>query len=510
MNATRVGSAVLSTAILLGTVFFSDVVRGEDAVSPNHAAEIERHSRRLMTVIELVLDHHIEPPTRQEMLVAALRNFCETGKQSIPAGLSRRVSDLTTPQEIESLLREIWVRAKPADESFDRLSSAAIDGALSVVPGESRLVGSKELEVQEQLQANRYVGIGIALTMNKELQYPQIANVIPKGPADRAGAVSGDCIVRVNDNETANVPLSDVVDRLRGPEGTHLTIHVKGTKDKAARELKLTRSVVPRETIRGYDGEPGKKWYYRPDPAQPIALVRFNEISASTLHELRQLEPQLREEGMLAIVLDLRNVWGGNAAAQHHHALMLADGLLDGGTLGTLRTIERRQTYQADRECAFRGWPMAVLVGEGTSGAAEWLAAALQQNRRAVIIGRQTAGQGYVTTSIPVQGEESLLALATGIVERPDGTRFSSPPQIGAQRVRIGFGNDRRGTGGVRPNRELPLVTGSVTPRVVTTEEIVRARQQLGSAWETAVEFLQPQLPRSAKSASKDKEASHD
>src|SRR6185369_8731993 len=162
---------------------------------------------------------------------------------------------------------------------------------------------STELKVQEQLQANRYVGIGIALGMDSEKKHPKIMGTFPKRPADRGGAVKDDLITRIDGIETADLALENVIERLRGPEGTNVTIHVRSRADAPERELKMTRGVVPRQTIRVYDGDAGKNRNYRPDAGQPIGLVKLNELTASTLHELRQIEPELRAKGILALVL---------------------------------------------------------------------------------------------------------------------------------------------------------------------------------------------------------------
>ena len=151
-------------------------------------------------------------------------------------------------------------------------------------------------------------------------------------------------------------------------------------------------------------------------------IVKINELMASTPHELRKAAQQLESEGSKALVLDLRNLQSASA----HTAVLVADSLLESGAIGRIRTTKGETAFQAEPEAILRGWPLAVLVDGTTLGTAEWLAAALQDNRRAVLVGSPTQGFqpnpsfGLITSVIPVGGEWSV-ALATGILERGDG-----------------------------------------------------------------------------------------
>ena len=127
-------------------------------------------------------------------------------------------------------------------------------------------------------------------------------------------------------------------------------------------------------------------------------------------------------------MLDLRGRFTNSA----HIAVLLADSLLDHGTIGRVRTGHGETVYQADADAIFRGWPMAVLVDGTTSGAAEWLAAAIQDNQRAIVIGSPTLsarvnpGYAFVTSNVRVGNSDWSISLATGILERGDGRPISS------------------------------------------------------------------------------------
>jgi carboxyl-terminal processing protease len=150
-------------------------------------------------------------------------------------------------------------------------------------------------------------------------------------------------------------------------------------------------------------------------------------MAGSTPHELRKIAQQLEGEGVKAFILDLR----GPSSSSAHTALLLADSLLDHGTIGRLRTTDGDKVYQADPDALFRGWPMVVLVDQFTTGAAEWLAAAIQDNKRGIVIGSPTSNarfnpdHAFVTTLVRVGTSDWSVSLATGILERGDGRSIS-------------------------------------------------------------------------------------
>ena len=388
---------------------------------------------RLLNLIDLVLEKHIAPPTRQEMLLCASRILLQEAKLEATAELSRRASSVSSRTECAEFVGSILQQAVAAGLSTDTVQRALDLGVLRVVPGEMALLPAKELKVQQQLQANQYVGIGIALM---QLDGAFTMNLVPKGPADKAGAKTGDQIESVDGKPTKGLQITDVIDLLRGQEGTEVMLVLK--RGNQTLPLKIMRGVVPRETVhrrnRTDEHSPGD---YQPDSSLPIAYVRIAEIGGSTVHELRQIEQKLRAAGMKALILDLQNV----NSSDTHYAAMLADGLLAGGMIGRIREGPQVKEVSADRDCLFQDWPLAVLVSEYTAGTAEWVAAALQDNRRATVVGSPTSGEAYVRAPFPIPGTDETLIVPTGTLERPSGKSLARPighsPQSDARRMAI-------------------------------------------------------------------------
>lgn len=459
-------------------------------------------AERAWAVMDAVLDHHVSPPARQQMMLDGFEAAYRAAGMPAPSGLARRVSAVTTAEQFRALLDEVWdacpepnTTSNEADQGrtvpdiprrsndafrtqvrgtqqrnvagSDR-QAALINGLLASVAGGARLVSAKEWKVQQQIAGNHYVGLQIALGFNADLKRPEIVDVLKGGPADRAGVVRGDVIEEVDGVTTNGLELYAVIDRLRGAEGTDVTIRVRQGK-AAPRTYTVTRGMLPRKTIEGIQSFGGASGDKLVDDPGLISYLKFSEIAGSTPHELRQLARTLDDEGAKALVLDLRNL----SRVEMHAAVLLADELLDGGTIGRVRMANRVAVYTAEPDALFRDRPLAVLVDTGTTGAAEWFAAALQDNHRAVIIGRSPVamrapgveGLGALETAVPFgDGSQSIVMMA-GLFERGDGRPLSGRPSTVQPPRRMGTQTAATtNDGGLVPDVVIPTAPRAQPP----------------------------------------------
>ncbi|HEV3260122.1 MAG TPA: PDZ domain-containing protein, partial [Gemmataceae bacterium] len=308
-------------------------------------------ARRAWAISSVVLDNHVDPPTRQEMFLAGAKALLKAADSSPPAGLSRRVSALTTEQEFATFLGDIWPKSRALGTE---LEAAMLRGLLDAVPGSPELLSAKELQAINQFINNRYVGTGIQIRKYVKEDLTQIVVTFPDSPARRAGVLPDDLILEVDHVSVRGAGLSKVVDRLRGAEGRPVSMLVRQPGASQSRLIKMTRAVIPFETVVGFRRNPDETWQWRVDPAVPIAYVRVTSLTTSCLHELRKVEARLRAEGDRALVLDLRF----NADGDMHPAALVADGLLESGVLWRVRDARNKvKEYRADPECLFRDWP---------------------------------------------------------------------------------------------------------------------------------------------------------
>lgn len=376
--------------------------------------------RKAEAIIGVVLENHIDPPTRQEMWLGATRALLKCVPGSAPGALAARISRLTEPEQFREFLDGIWTGELTAEQRagarFAEIATSFFDGLLHAganAGDEPGLFPAHEKNAQEQIQANRYVGTGIALRYEEAEKYTVIAQVIPGGPMERAGGQSDDRILKVDDEDARGIRITEMVERLRGAEGSTVTLVVKGgLSDAAPRTLVVTRGPVPFQSLGGYNrGEPAD---YRIEPRLPIRYVKVLRVNGSAAHDLRKLERHFVAEGVQGVILDLRETDSDDV----HQAVLLADALLDGGEIGRLRSGRRVEEYHADQDCLFRNWPLVVLVDSHTSGAGEWVAAALQHHHAAVIVGEPTAGSIVVSSFVAVPGEGDFVRLPTGFFEK--------------------------------------------------------------------------------------------
>ncbi|HMC89163.1 MAG TPA: S41 family peptidase [Gemmataceae bacterium] len=413
---------------LLGPEFFlhqglvakeAPAIDKEAVALPSSVREPEAVVALMWQIMELVSRDSLEPCSRPEMILAGIKSLAKETKVQPPADLERRVADVANQKQLTALVLEVWPRDDKNIASREKdLAVTLLRGVLQKVPGKPPLLPPEYLRISEQLSGNRYVGIGIQITMHKGENYTQIVVPFRRGTARKAGAKPGDLIVEVDGKNTHKVEVKKVVDWLRGAEGTTVTVVVRQPGAKETRTLRMKREITPFDTVLGYRHQAEDDWSYRVEASVPVAYVRVESIRASTLHELRQVERRLQTDGIRALVLDFR---GSQGEGILHHGTLVADGLLDHGLMWQVRDLHGKVTeYRADRECLFRGWPLAVLTdGSEIDRVQAAVIAALQDNGRAIVVGEPVKCDGYVSTLFPLGQAQGAIMLRTARLERP-------------------------------------------------------------------------------------------
>lgn len=389
------------------------------AKTPNEVAAV---AGRLWDVSELVLVNHLDPPARQELLLAATRAAVKAAQGTPGRELGRDVSAVTTRDQFarffeQALPGACCEEATPsAADPLQKVEAEALAALVAAVPGQASLISAADRRLAEQISGNRYVGTGIQIRWDEREGLSVIVNPFPRGPMRKAGGKPGDRILEVDGRSAKAVGLQTVIGWLRGPVESVVTVVVRQPGEKETRTLKVTRDVIPFETVLGFRRLSEEAWDYRADPSSPVGYVWINSINAATLHDLRRAEEKMRAAGIKALVIDLRF---SNGQGQLHHAELLADGLLDGGLMWRVRDPRKPvQDYRADPECLFRGWPLVVLVNENVSDNAQGaVIAALQDNGRAVVVGAPASGDGLVRDIFPLPGGGGLIC-PVGRLER--------------------------------------------------------------------------------------------
>jgi C-terminal peptidase prc len=397
------------------------------SLAPVFAAESGNKSateaHRLWVITDVVLDRHVSPPVRQQLLMTALQAAFRTNGKHAPIDLARRVSQVVSEKQLADLLE----LAGPKVSKPDALASAM----LQALPGRAALLSADDLKQRGIHTGNRYVGTGIQISVHAGDGYMQILNPISGAPARRAGAKPGDLILAVDGVDMKGHSIQDVVKRIGGQEGKRVMLLVRQPQSTQTRTLRIVRGVVPFDNVVGYRRTGEQTWQYRVDPRLPVIYLRVEDLTSSTARQLRQLEARLvsRTRG---VVLDLRQARG----LELDYAGQVADALLDGGLLW--RILDARgniHDIRADRDCLFRGLPMVVLIDGSTTGKLPLVAAALRTGRHAILVGQSAFADPWVRELMPLSAGLGTLELATARVELPPAARGKPHPRPATQDV---------------------------------------------------------------------------
>ena len=260
----------------------------------------------------------------------------------------------------------------------------------------------KELQVETQ---GSFTGIGIEITMKDNIL--TVVSPIEGTPAFAKGLKAGDKIIKIGSEPTQDMSLMEAVKRLRGPKGSEVTIsiHRKGWAD--IKEITLVRDVIPIHSVKPKVLEPG------------YLYIRIINFQAQTTTDFKKALTDLKKEGKVkGLIVDLRNNPGGLL----DQSVKIADIFIDEGVIVSTkgRIKEQNSVFYAHDSNLKYTFPLVVLVNEGSASASEIVAGALQDHKKAIIIGAQTFGKGSVQTIIPMDNGAGLR-LTTARYYTPSG-----------------------------------------------------------------------------------------
>ena len=289
----------------------------------------------------------------------------------------------------------------------ERLVNGALKGMLGRLDPHSDYMTEREYRELVATTSGQFGGIGIEISVQDGV--PQVISAIDGTPAAAAGIEPGDRIVKADGQPIVGLDIGEVVRRLRGAPGSPVMLTIARANQRQF-DLPITRAIIHVESVK-LAMKPGRVGYVR--------ISTFDERSPV---ELRAAVTRLRQQagGPLAgLVLDLRNDAGGLLDS----AVEVAGSFLDTGTIVTTRGRENDENriYDAPPNGDLaRGTPMVVLINGASASASEIVAGALQDNRRATIIGTHSFGKGSVQSIIPITGH-GALRLTTALYYTPAG-----------------------------------------------------------------------------------------
>ncbi len=301
-------------------------------------------------------------------------------------------------------VRENYVREVDDAELID----AAIKGMVSSLDPHSSYMDAKSFADMQVQTRGEFAGLGLEVTMEDGLV--KVISPIDDTPAAKAGIKTGDYISQIDGQSIVGADLNDAVEKMRGPEGSKVTLTILRKGEKKPFDVALTRAVIKIDSVKSH--REGNIGYVR--------ITSFNERTASGLEKaVRDLKAQIGP-GLKGYVVDLRNNPGGLL----DQAISVSDDLLGGGEIVSTRGRRPQDTQRWDAHGGdiTGGKPVIALINEGTASASEIVAGALQDHRRATLIGMTSFGKGSVQTIIPLGGDHGgALRLTTARYYTPSG-----------------------------------------------------------------------------------------
>ncbi|MGC9323127.1 MAG: S41 family peptidase [Desulfomonilia bacterium] len=284
------------------------------------------------------------------------------------------------------IIQKNYVEDIPSDTLID----GAIKGMTTALDPHSTYLSKEDYKEMQISTTGSFGGLGIEIGIRDG--FLTVITPIEGTPAFKAGILPGDRIIKINDTTTADMTLEEAVKLLRGPKGSEVTITIMRESAEKPFDVTITRAIIHIESVKSQMLEPG------------YGYIKVRNFQVDTAEAVKDT---LSDMGKIkGLVLDLRYNPGGLL----EQAIEVSDLFLDEGKIVYTdgRTEEERTEYFAHTDGSFTDFPMVVLINGGTASAAEIVSGALQDNRRAVVVGVKSFGKASVQTIRPLSDGSAL------------------------------------------------------------------------------------------------------
>jgi C-terminal peptidase prc len=404
---------------------------------------------------KLVVESYITDVNLGDLVASAIRGMYGRIEEQIPTNVTERLGkvkemgevdltdlladarkhlgkreDLDNHKDIDISLRRMLVKLDPHTTYFDRETRRRL----------------------EQLMQGHFSGIGVQIRKHEITDTLQVVTPIKDSPAYKAGVVAGDLITKITRSEdsdgkpldavevlsTKGLALSDAVKKILGQRGTKVTITVQREGAPKPIDFEITRGVVELETVMGVKRKADDTWDFMVDKKNKIGYIRLTDFASSSQRDMVRALRDLQKDGMKGFILDLRFDGGGVLTG----AVNIANLFIEKGDIVTIK----KRGEPDDVRSARRGGhlvdvPMVCLINGDSASASEIVSAALQDHKRAVIMGERSFGKGSVQTVTPYDG--GALKLTTASFWRPNGKNLNKASTAGRDEDEWGVTPDK-------------------------------------------------------------------
>jgi carboxyl-terminal processing protease len=308
------------------------------------------------------------------------------------------------------------------------LTVGAIKGIVSVLDPFSQYMEEKAYKDMKNETEGAYSGVGLRITSKNN--YITVVSPLPGTPAYKAGILPNDIITKIDGKSTSGMTTDEAVDRIRGKAGKKAKLNIVRSNISDELEFNIIRKKIKIETVKSIMIDDG------------IGYIRLSEFNSQSDEDIKKILDTFKEQGMKSFILDLRNNPGGLLdSAINIVSLFIEDRKLALITKG--RKKETKREYYTNGKAGFTDIPFVVLVNRGSASASEIVSGALQDFKRALIIGSNTFGKGSVQTVMPLP-DGTALRLTIAKYYLPSGRS-------------INHSNEKNAKNGITPDIDIPI-----------------------------------------------------
>ncbi|MBW2002035.1 MAG: S41 family peptidase, partial [Deltaproteobacteria bacterium] len=304
------------------------------------------------------------------------------GDQYSSAGTKEVYKNIEVLSEVLHKIERNYVKdTDPQDVLY-----GAIKGMVRTLDPHSFFMSPEEYKELMVETKGKFSGVGIEITIRNHVL--TVVSPIEGTPAFKAGIKAGDQIIMIGDKSSKELSIMDAVKLIRGPKGSKIKLTIRRKEIEKPIDFMITRDVIPIKSVRSFS------------LPLDIGYIRISNFQSNTSKELsKALEDMEHKEGLKGLILDLRNNPGGLLS----QAVKVADEFLDSGLIVSVKGRDNKKEESVAHKNGKSGkYPMITLVNEGSASASEIVAGALQDNKRALILGSTTFGKGSVQTLFPL------------------------------------------------------------------------------------------------------------
>jgi carboxyl-terminal processing protease len=344
-------------------------------------------------------------------LAGVLVTLMITQPHALLTGSAARAAVSDTYREL-NLFGDVFerVRADYVERPDDsKLVESAINGMLAGLDPHSSYMDPKSFRDMQVQTRGEFGGLGIEVTMEDGLV--KVVAPIDDTPAAKAGVMANDIITHLDDEAVQGLTLNQAVDKMRGPVNTKIKLTIMRKGGDKPIEVSIVRDIIRVKSVR---------WHPEGGDIGYIRVTQFNEQTTDGLKQaINDLNAQLGADKIKGYVVDLRNNPGGLL----DQAISVSDTFLEKGEIVSTRgrNPEETQRFNARPGDMTKGKPLIVLINGGSASASEIVAGALQDHKRATLIGTRSFGKGSVQTIIPLGAGNGALRLTTARYYTPAG-----------------------------------------------------------------------------------------